>query len=246
MFKNGFKKLKGKVRKLNPIKSKKNKIIGSKKLAFLLTAGTIVEILPMFNLAPLPALAISSACVFSINFVVVKALKKVIKQHKEKSKTVAESEKPQEEIQDVSIEQRREYDTAHLASIFGFTEIVDIVVIRTKNINVSNIYDNTPLHFSIKYKHLEVMQTLLRSGADINCLNGLGQSPLHLAIQYADRVMLGLLIKKERFSNTPLLLAVSLNEKDHVKLLLQNRANINTIGRDGCTPLHLALANGNK
>jgi len=62
-FKKGFKKLKGKLKKLNPIKVKKNKIIGSKKLAFLLSAGTIVAILPMFNLAPLPALAITSACV---------------------------------------------------------------------------------------------------------------------------------------------------------------------------------------
>ncbi|NSX83394.1 hypothetical protein GOM44_03010, partial [Wolbachia endosymbiont of Atemnus politus] len=79
MFKSGFKKLKGKLKSLNPIKVKKNKVIGSKKLAFLLTAGTIVAILPMFNLAPFPALAITSACVFSINFVAVKTLKKVIK-----------------------------------------------------------------------------------------------------------------------------------------------------------------------
>ncbi|MDR2978178.1 MAG: hypothetical protein LBU56_01940 [Rickettsiales bacterium] len=104
IFKNGFKKLKGKIKKLNPIKSKKNKIIGSKKLAFLLTAGTIVAILPIFNLTPFPALAITSACVFSINFIAVKTLKKVVKQCKAKSKALADSEKPQEEIQDVSIE----------------------------------------------------------------------------------------------------------------------------------------------
>ncbi|UJQ20670.1 hypothetical protein L2227_05770 [Wolbachia endosymbiont of Delia radicum] len=104
VFKKGFKKLKGKIKKLNPIKVKKNKIIGSKKLAFLLTSGTIVAILPMFNLAPLSALAITSACVFSINFIAVKTLKKLIKQRKlaAESKEVA---KPEEEIQDVSIQQ---------------------------------------------------------------------------------------------------------------------------------------------
>lgn len=92
IFKNGFTKLK---EKLNPIKAKKNKIIGSKKLAFLLTSGTIIAILPMFNLAPLPALAITSACVFSINFIAVKTLKKFIKQRKlaGKSKTLDESGK---------------------------------------------------------------------------------------------------------------------------------------------------------
>lgn len=99
-----FKKFKKKIKSLNPIKVKKNKIIGSKKLALLLTAGTIVAILPTFGLAPFPALAITSACVFSINFIAVKTLKKAIKQRKAKSKTVAEPEKPQEEIQGVSIE----------------------------------------------------------------------------------------------------------------------------------------------
>ncbi|MDX5496220.1 MULTISPECIES: hypothetical protein [unclassified Wolbachia] len=113
IFKKGFKKLKGKVKKLNPIKVKKNKIIGSKKLAFLLTAGTIVAILPTFSLAPLPALAITSACVFSINFIAVKTLKKVIKQRKlaaesKEESTLAEPNKPEEEIQDVSVESIKE------------------------------------------------------------------------------------------------------------------------------------------
>ncbi|WP_341820862.1 hypothetical protein [Wolbachia endosymbiont (group A) of Myopa testacea] len=101
IFKKGFKKLKGKVKKLNPIKVKKNKIIGSKKLAFLLTSGTIVAILPIFNLAPLPALAITSACVFSINFIAVKTLKKVIKQRKLAARSEAEPEK----LEEVSVEQ---------------------------------------------------------------------------------------------------------------------------------------------
>ncbi|MGL5028850.1 MAG: hypothetical protein ACRC6C_01855 [Wolbachia pipientis] len=101
VFKKGFKKLKGKIKKLNPIKVKKNKIIGSKKLALLLTSGTIVAILPMFNLAPFPALAITSACVFSINFIAVKTLKKVIKQRKLAVRSEAEPEK----LEEVSVEQ---------------------------------------------------------------------------------------------------------------------------------------------
>ena len=102
-----FKKFKKKIKSLNPIKSKKNKIIGSKKLALLLTAGTIVAILPTFNLATFPALAITFACVFSINFIAVKTLKKAIKQRKAKSKeepTVAEPEK----LEDVLVEPVKE------------------------------------------------------------------------------------------------------------------------------------------
>ncbi len=101
VFKKGFKKLKGKIKSLNPIKSKKNKIIGSKRLAFLLTSATIVAILPTFSLTPLPALAITSACVFSINFIAVKTLKKFIKQRKLAVRSEAEPEK----LEEVSVEQ---------------------------------------------------------------------------------------------------------------------------------------------
>ncbi|WP_341811099.1 MULTISPECIES: hypothetical protein [unclassified Wolbachia] len=103
IFKKGFKKLKGKIKSLNPIKSKKNKIIGSKRLAFLLTSATIVAILPTFSLAPLPALAVTSACVFSINFIAVKTLKKVIKQRK----LAVRSEDEPEKLEEVSVEQAK-------------------------------------------------------------------------------------------------------------------------------------------
>lgn len=55
----------------------------------------------MFNLAPFPALAITSACVFSINFIAVKTLKKVIKQRKLAVRSEAEPEK----LEEVSVEQ---------------------------------------------------------------------------------------------------------------------------------------------
>ncbi|MGL5029613.1 MAG: hypothetical protein ACRC6C_06035 [Wolbachia pipientis] len=69
-----------------------------------------MAILPTFSLAPLPALAITSACVFSINFIAVKTLKKFIKQRKlaAESKEVAEPNEPQEKIQDISVESIKE------------------------------------------------------------------------------------------------------------------------------------------
>ncbi|RDD33782.1 hypothetical protein Wcon_00655 [Wolbachia endosymbiont of Cylisticus convexus] len=57
----------------------------------------------MFNLAPFPALAITSACVFSINFIAVKTLKKVIKQCKLAARPEAEPEK----LEEVSVEQAK-------------------------------------------------------------------------------------------------------------------------------------------
>lgn len=96
--KSRFKKLlKG---KLNSPKVKKNKIIDSKRLAFLLTAGTIIAILPTFNLASFSALGVTSACIFSINFIAVKALKKFVKQRKLAEKSIEVPKK----LEDVSIE----------------------------------------------------------------------------------------------------------------------------------------------
>lgn len=96
--KSGFKKLlKGNFKNSNP---KKNKIIDSKRLAFLLTAGTIIAILPTFNLGAFPALTVASACIFSINFIAVKTLKKFIKQRKLVEKSTEVSKK----LEDVSVE----------------------------------------------------------------------------------------------------------------------------------------------
>lgn len=80
-LKKSFKKVTEKVKGLK-IKKRK-KIIGSKKLAVLLTSATIAALLPMFSLNPVPALAATSTCVFAINFIMIKTIKKFLKQRKE-------------------------------------------------------------------------------------------------------------------------------------------------------------------
>ncbi len=96
--KSGFKKLLKGDPKL--LKVKKNKIIDSKRLAFLLTAGTIIAILPTLNLGAFPALMVTSACIFSINFIAVKTLKKFIKQRELAEKSTEVPKK----LEDVSVE----------------------------------------------------------------------------------------------------------------------------------------------
>ncbi|MDN5248392.1 MAG: hypothetical protein QWI36_04635 [Wolbachia endosymbiont of Tyrophagus putrescentiae] len=92
-FSKSFKKIKEKIKGLKIKRHKKKKIIGSKKLAALLTAATIVTLLPMFHLAPVPALAAATTCVFTINFIMIKSLKKFLKYRKSNSN-----------IQDISVE----------------------------------------------------------------------------------------------------------------------------------------------
>ena len=86
ILRNSFGKAKEKIKGLQIKSFKKKKVIGSKKLAVLLTATTMVALVPLFNLAPLPALAATSTCVFVINFIMVKSVKKFLKQHKPSSK----------------------------------------------------------------------------------------------------------------------------------------------------------------
>ena len=57
----------------------------------------------------------------------------------------------------------------HIASRFGSVRIVTAILLRSDNVNVHNVDGDTPLHYSIKHRHLYIMQTLLRFGADINC-----------------------------------------------------------------------------
>lgn len=83
------------------------------------------------------------------------------------------------------------------------------------------------LHFSIQLHRVNIARTLLDAGADANT-RYYGKSALHMALDLKNREMLKMLHQKGVTSlvvgcngNTELFLAVLLNRKDHVKLLME-------------------------
>ena len=94
ILRNSLKKAKEKIKDLKIKRTKKYKVISSKKLAILLTATTMIGLLPILHLTPITALAATSTCILTINFIMVKSLKKFLKQRNE----------PSSNMKDVSVE----------------------------------------------------------------------------------------------------------------------------------------------
>ena len=56
----------------------------------------------------------------------------------------------------------------HLAAKNGNVEIVRKHLLRGRNPNSRNIYDQTPLSLAVVHNHLEVVQELIKYGANVN------------------------------------------------------------------------------
>ncbi len=142
----------------------------------------------------------------------------------------------------------------HLAAKHGRVKIIqllaernpDLVALQTKN---PEAY--TPLIVAVKHDQLDAAQTLLEYKADFRP-SGFGDTPLHYATgsNYPGMVRLLLEHTKEQPQNKkgwfPIHLAVLQNSALMVNSLMDAKADINTLTKDGWedTPLHLAVQGG--
>ena len=105
---------------------------------------------------------------------------------------------------------------------------------------------DTPLHIACKSKHLEMVDKLLKLGANVNARNCKGNSPLHRAC--ASIEVIQRLVKEKTLNvnitnnknKTPLMCRAENGNKDPLKILLENGADVNAVNNEGQTALHLA------
>lgn len=135
------------------------------------------------------------------------------------------------------------------ASANGHVEIVD-ALLRTKNVDINHANSNktTPLIWSSSNGHLNVVRRLLQeNGIDLNAKNDKGRSALHEAADQNHHAILQELVQKpginlniqDNDGNTPLHLAAKEAHLDSMKVLVSAKANINTLNKNGQTPLDL-------
>ena len=125
-----------------------------------------------------------------------------------------------------------------------------------KTVNYCEYYGRESiLSIAIQYRHINIAEELLASGADANWIDyGYKLAPLHYAVQNNDEDAVLLLLKYHADINimahmrgyTPLHLAVInshkyLNgEQNMITLLIEHAANVNSIDYSHETPLYLA------
>ena len=69
----------------------------------------------------------------------------------------------------------------HLVSISSSVDIIKLLLHKEISVNLTNIYDDIPLHFSAHFGQLEASKSLVERDAAINNTNVDSDSPLTLA-----------------------------------------------------------------
>ena len=60
--------------------------------------------------------------------------------------------------------------------------VVECLIQRGADVNVTDSYGMTPLHYAARVKSMAVVKLLIEAGADLNCCNNKGLTPLHQSI----------------------------------------------------------------
>jgi ankyrin repeat protein len=118
--------------------------------------------------------------------------------------------------------------------------------------NHSNENDSFPLHTACESGHMNIVKTLLDSGANLTAQGKNDYSPLHYACYKGHTNIVQLLLARgadvniqNKYRSTPLHLACFKGYTEIVQELLDNSsADINVKNQHGYTPLHVACRHG--
>ncbi|ORY21874.1 ankyrin, partial [Neocallimastix californiae] len=113
-------------------------------------------------------------------------------------------------------------------------EIIEQLLLKGANINLTFKHKNSPLIYSIQEKSLILTELLIQNGATINFIDDYGDTPLIYAVKENSYPIVKLLIENNANVNytdeqgyTPLFYAVRSDSISLVKLLIENGADIN-------------------
>ncbi|QQR49310.1 ankyrin repeat domain-containing protein [bacterium] len=120
------------------------------------------------------------------------------------------------------------------------------------NINATDHFGKTSLHWASFCSNPECIRILLNAGANANSFDGMNLTPLHWASYSGHTECVEALLEGgatidslNQTNQTPLHLASSYGHVECVKKLIEKGANVNALDNDHITPLHMAVNSNN-
>ena len=150
----------------------------------------------------------------------------------------------------------------HIACQWGDVNIVRYLITdQSCDLNIQNMYLNTPLHFVCNNKSIAIIKVLLEMRCSTNIPNQKGETAqniplsehgdrlLHIACQWGDVAIVRYLITDEKCTatipncsgNTPLHVACYSKSLDIIKLLLERKYGTNILNHKNETPQDIPL-----
>ena len=140
----------------------------------------------------------------------------------------------------------------YLASHFGYSRILKLLIERSAKTNVARNDGKTPLQAAAAEGHTEVLNLLLKTAQVRSSLNSTSFSPLHYAVANNRPDTVRLLLINTTYINkpdgngrTPLHWAMRKGFDEIFQILIDNKAKTNIVYNDGRTLLHWAAFYGN-
>ncbi|XP_063922943.1 uncharacterized protein LOC135137260 [Zophobas morio] len=140
-----------------------------------------------------------------------------------------------------------------LACLYGYNDIVELLLKFKADANMSNKINLTPLHLAAAYGHHNIVVTLIKYGAKANAQDEKKATPLHFACDGSYENIVNFLLLSGADSNvktkkgvTPLCLCANKGSTGAALSLILSGADVNLPLNDGRTPLHLAAYNGHE
>ena len=97
---------------------------------------------------------------------------------------------------DVNFVRERHYSPLIKAAMKGHKDLVQLLLDRGAEPNMSNEYGSAPLHWAAQEGQKDVVQYLLDREAELNMANQLGLTPLHYAAWIGHKVVVQLLLDR--------------------------------------------------
>jgi hypothetical protein len=148
---------------------------------------------------------------------------------------------------------RRGMTQLHHCAENGFTTSVKrLLSIRNINVNVKDVYGETPLHDAAWKGHVEIARLLLENGAEVNVRDRWDRTPLHRAASQGNVNILHLLVEngadleaRDMLGIKALIWAASFGHLPFIQELISiYHVEINARRNDGITALRMAQLGG--